>query len=284
MSEQQTSRRELPPSFFYFSALTPGDRRLWFEQVLIDNKAYFRSRDQLNDPTELRPAVVFEGTDKQKRAFVKRLMRAHSPRELPPAKRLVEESRLIRELSNAPQVFEREFHRILDRVGIFCLSEIATSSPFWAYYADGHKGACVEFDRDLGFFVMAQPIVYTDEPRVINRLVDSHEELFNKSMCFNGTAWSHEHEWRVIARFEDVERATRYKEQHSVALTAQTFMGDQHGPGYYSFPSQAIRSVILGQKASVETESWLREVVERAPSHISIKRASVSNSGVVTVS
>src|SRR3546814_18932562 len=50
-----------------FCPVNNPERKSWIERVLIQNQIYFRNCEQLNDPHELRPQVVFEGSDKQDR-------------------------------------------------------------------------------------------------------------------------------------------------------------------------------------------------------------------------
>jgi Protein of unknown function (DUF2971) len=274
----------MPDNLFYFCSLNTEDRRSWLERTLVENQVYFRSREQLNDPNELRPSIIFEGTDKQIRRFVRHLILTHWPGRLSPANRLREENKLIYKYRNTPEWVEETLHEILDRVGLFCLSETSTDPLLWAHYADGHRGgACVEFDADAGFFLAAQQVNYTDQAAVINRVIDGPKEILEKSMLTKGSAWAYEQEWRVLARWHDEDRIQQYLAQHDVPEGLRSFKRDQHGPGYYSFPADAIRSVILGSRVGRDVESWLRTVIDRAPQAIAVKRAIISRDGMVTI-
>lgn len=132
-------------SLFLFCPTNNDDRKSWLEKILIENQIYFRSREQLNDPHELRPQIVFDGTEQKIRAYVRRLLRKGAP-HLPPAKRLLEETKFIHKLRNAPGAVETTLHELLDHVGVLCLSESSEQTLLWAHYADGHRGVCVEFD------------------------------------------------------------------------------------------------------------------------------------------
>lgn len=272
-----------PESFFYFAALNSEDRKRWAANILLENRVYFRKREQLNDPNELRPSIVFEGTDREIRKFVRNLILTRWPIRLSPADRLREESRLIYKYRNTPQWVEGMLHEILDRVGVFCLSEVATEPLLWAHYADGHRGIGIEFDPELGLFASAQQVIYSNDAPIINRLVDSSNVILEKSMLTKGVAWAYEREWRVIARWGDSARIAEYLSQHDVPATAQSFMRDQHGPGYYSFPIEAIRSLILGSRITTENEAWLRSILEHCPTAIPIRRARIAKDNVVTV-
>jgi Protein of unknown function (DUF2971) len=273
----------MPDTFFYFCSLNTEDRKSWLERILVQNQVYFRSREQLNDPNELRPSIAFQGTDKQIRQFVRQAILARWPARLSPANRLREESKLIYKYRNTPDWVEETLHQILDRVGLLCLFETSTDPLLWAHYADGHRGACVEFDAGAGLFLAAQRVNYTERRPVINRVIDSTDEILEKSMRTKGGAWAYEQEWRVVARWHDGDRIERYFAQHDVPEGLHSFMRDQHGPGYYSFPAEAIRSVILGRRVEENIETWLKTVIDRAPQAIAIKRATISRDGMVTI-
>jgi hypothetical protein len=87
----------------------------------------------------------------------------------------------------------------------------------------------------------------------------------------------------VIARWSDEARTERYLLQHRMPAVLESFMRDQHGPGHYSFPPEAIRSVILGSRLSGENEKWLRSVLGRATHKVPIRRASIGRDGIMAV-
>lgn len=261
----------MPDSLFMFCPVNNPERKSWIERVLIQNQIYFRNREQLNDPHELRPQVVFEGSDKQIRAYARRLWREGSP-QLSPAKRLLEEATFARRLRNAPSTFEKTLHELLDRIGLLCLSESSEQPLLWAHYADGHRGVCVQFDAAIGLFHVAQQVTYTDDVPLVNRLTDSNEEILRKSMFTKGADWAYEREWRVIARWHDEERIENQLVQHSFPESVRSFMRSQHGSGYYSFPPEALRSIILGSRIDPAVERWLREILEKGRPDVAIRK------------
>ena len=271
----------MPESFFHYFSLDTDDRRSWLERLLVKNEAYFRSRNQLNDPNELRPEIVFDGPEKAMRLFVRELVQQRSGR-LSLAKRLQEERKVMHIYKN-PEQLRKMLHDILDRLGIFCLSETDNEMLLWSHYADAHRGVCIEFDTKVGFLAAARQVTYGDKRPIVNRLVDSLIEIGEKSMLSKLKAWAYEREWRIIARWRDEERIRRFIAQHNVSAHVQAFMLAQNGPGYYSFPSKAIRSVILGARVTPAIEAWLRGAIEGLPKPIVLKRAVIARDGKLTI-
>lgn len=280
MSDNNT---ETPAQLFHFCALNTDDRKQWVREILEDNRVYFRRREELNDPNELRPDLILSGTDKQKREYVRSLIRKHWPIKLSPADRLQEESKLMRRYRNQPAWAQQMLYDILDKVGVFCLSETSIETLLWAHYAAGHRGIAIEFDPSAGLFATTQRVVYGDKVPVINRLEDSPQAMVDKSMLTKGMKWSYEKEWRVIARWGDEVRIDKFLRQHVVSPAVGVFMRDQHGPGHYSIPSEAVRSVILGHRISGEDEAWLRALIEGFPAAPTIRRASLARDGTITI-
>ena len=82
---------------------------------------------------------------------------------------------------------------------ISCFTKEATNILMWAYYADGQKGICIEFDpsKDPLFFENLREVKYRTKLATINKgcgeELDYSEILITKAM-----QWQHEKEWRVI--------------------------------------------------------------------------------------
>ena len=89
---------------------------------------------------------------------------------------------------------------------VACFSEVNDSILMWAYYADGHKGVCLEYtpsELDLdnpeyeAIFNGLRKVYYSETQ--YNKMDFIHSEndvnslFFNKALC-----WAHEQEWRLV--------------------------------------------------------------------------------------
>lgn len=261
----------IPNSFYHYCSLDTDARKTWFARIMLQREIYFRSREQLNDPHELRPVLEFDGSDAELRTHAHSVITSHWPTKLSPAKRLREASRLARAYKKSPDGVEKILHELLDGMGLFSVSESPTETLLWGYYASGFRGVCVEFDANCGPFVTAQKVVYADIAPRINRLKDTVDEMLVKSMFTKRIDWQHEREWRVIARPRDDSRIQRYLSQHEIPETAIPFLQNQHGPGYYSVPPDAIRRVLLGSRISGEDAQWVGDVITQSGLPIAIE-------------
>ena len=99
---------------------------------------------------------------------------------------------------------------------ILCLSAACDSELMWSFYADYHRGICLEFDGAERCFDGVEEVRYADVPPA-NRLNETrplHANALEKSL-----AWQHQEEWRL-------------------------FPDSAHWP----FPKSALKRVILGYR------------------------------------
>ena len=88
-------------------------------------------------------------------------------------------------------------YAIQSSIFVSCLTETSLSNlHMWSYYADEHKGFCVEYslqkllDNDVDIF----PVVYTEKWDA-----DRSKPEFNTQVALiKGIEWAHENEWRVV--------------------------------------------------------------------------------------
>lgn len=87
--------------------------------------------------------------------------------------------------------------------GISCFSEVYDDMLMWSYYADGHKGYCLEFDTLEDPFNNAKKVSYVDRipPFNVSALLEDEGEsahVINTFLATKFKGWSHEREWRII--------------------------------------------------------------------------------------
>jgi hypothetical protein len=260
----------MPRLLYYFTPIDSDERRAWLRKLLVDHEIWFRDPRRLNDINELKPRLVFAGTDKQVFAYARTMVRTVP--NLSPAERLVEAKRYARSLRANPRQHESGWHDMLARVGVLSLSASADDPLLWAHYAGAHSGVCIAIDADIGLFGMAKRVHYADVLPTINRVTDSVEEMVIKALYTKSKHWSHENEWRVIARWRDEDRIARHMRLHAIREDRHSFFLAQNGPGYYKFPQKALVQIILGWRVSRDDEAWLDSVVRQSNLPIVVNR------------
>lgn len=116
--------------------------------------------------------------------------------------------------------------KVLNSILVKCLSAInpteVQSMRMWAYYADSHKGVCVEYDaQDFINFVIGKhdefnaqgyqmplcwffPINYISEISMSNYKQKMHDATWPITLFEKRDCWSHEEEWRIFYGHPDL--------------------------------------------------------------------------------
>ena len=170
------------------------------------------------------------------------------------------------------QAIHRAFN---ENVGLLSLSEIANNELMWAHYADSHTGLVLGFDEQHSFFnrrrtendefYFVRKVRYSDDPPVSMATIDGDALLITK-----GTRWSYEREWRMLVPLRDATR--------SLPVAGDTVH-------LFAFPPDALRAVILGVNATLDTEAEVKNLLSRPEfRHIQMTRAILDfDSRAVTV-
>lgn len=212
------------------------------EGMLCNNRAWFSSPDEFNDPFDCRRPYDVRNTRVQvvlrETEFLARKgsslseALAQAERDIPVDPGELEEWQRQR--------IEAHSCRAAN-TGILCFTTVPDDQLMWAHYAKCHTGVCLMFrvrdeheDSQLDFIAEAQPIEYADHCPVINYVLDDRFVLVQKAFLTKGTAFSYEVERRIV-RYND-------------------------GPGLKPIPRGIIGGVILG----LRMEPSNRERVIRA--------------------
>lgn len=96
---------------------------------------------------------------------------------------------------------------------VACFSEVNDSILMWSYYANKHKGVCLEYDPTLldngieenqNLLNAIQKVQYSEtqynNPKYFRSADDINNVFFTKALC-----WTHEQEWRFVLN-DDIER------------------------------------------------------------------------------
>ena len=89
---------------------------------------------------------------------------------------------------------------------IACFSEVNNSILMWSYYANKHKGVCLEYtptelnlenENERRLFNGLQKVFYSEnqynQMHYFSYSGDNNDVFFNKAQC-----WAHEQEWRLV--------------------------------------------------------------------------------------
>ena len=159
------------------------------------------------------------------------------------------------ELQQVAQTVDQEF-------GVLSLTSTRTNLLMWAHYADGHHGAVVGIETDDADFRCEDELRDSVHYQAFRLAVDAKEEVMLRHFFYKSTDWRYENEYRIVRRFsagaERLEKADEYG-----------------NPVYlYPLPKSALKSVILGAKATGDSIETVRNLLANPGTvHVECKKA-----------
>ena len=88
-------------------------------------------------------------------------------------------------------------------IGIYCLSESYKNELLWAYYAENHKGFCIEFTKFIESimtdFIKNRKVKYSKQNHIsLDFCADDVVACYEKLIFTKNINWKHEKEWRIV--------------------------------------------------------------------------------------
>ncbi len=247
---------EMPPKFYKYRSVdgAPMSRA---KEIILEDKIFFASPSNFNDPFDLRPVFSLEASaDRQIEDYLRlsRKFESHlteSQREAE-ATRVMTSSLSKDNLATTTAAIQviHNFH-VRASVGVFCVSTKRDDILMWAHYADSHKGICLEFDGMQSLMAHAQRVEYSQERVPINPYNDANDVAMSKALLTKSSHWAYEAEWRLI----------RYDK----------------GPGPAPFPAPNLTGVILGAMTEPSTVEAVKLWIRQRAVPLNLYRASISS-------
>lgn len=184
----------------YRSFNSPGT-----QDIVERDEIYLSSAEELNDPYDCRPIVREDYSEQEIKSYIE-LMRRKRPKDFPnDSEGLGKKNKEIYERFKKPGELRRLYYSLVDKYGIYSLSEVHDEMRMWSYYADKHRGICLEFDGPILIpnFAVTFRVRYSDKRAIIDMMKTSDDqdirEYFTAGLCTKLRQWEHEKEWRIIA-------------------------------------------------------------------------------------
>lgn len=243
--------------YFYRYRSLSGESLEWVRRSILHSQHHFSAPFSFNDPFDCRPNFALNGTKDQIVKYYEAILSRRCP-EMSRQERRIDARRRVSDPEFDPRnpanfaKFRSMYHeQVTARVGVLCISEVPDDLLMWAHYADSHKGICLALNRSNPFFATAHPVKYQKLRPEVNPLVDSHEEMLDRSMFTKSDHWSYEKEWRIL----------QYKS----------------GAATYTLPTEALAGIVLGAQIDSAHERQIFEWASASPSKPWVRRASLSS-------
>lgn len=206
------------------------------KRIFTHNELYFPSPRVFNDPFDSKIQLVFDGSKDEWERFLREQYKKRRP-NWNRKQRLAEVRMKMRE-KRYKRLPEGIANSYLDKIGVFCVSEVKDQILMWAHYSEGHRGFCLEFraTSTTPFFGTAQKVKYREAYPSLNFFESSRDAQMEAILLTKANIWGYEKEWRIV--------------EH------------EHGAGIYTFPTELLTGVIIGCQMPDKNQNKIIEWVE----------------------
>lgn len=244
----QLSDDDPPDYLFKYRYMRDEQQREWLRQTLLENRFYWPSPSEFNDPFDCAPCMKLPSRKAMAKS-VRRVVR-NSQTPMNRSQRKKEERRLrLQPRAVLSERLRSDIPQLIDETAVYSLTRLPDNVLMWSHYASSHEGVCLRFVTDmlLNKFILGWPITYSQDRPVVSVANEEPMDLLTKSMLMKADYWSYEKEWRFIE-----------------------YRG---GRGLRNFPPAAMDGVVLGARISAENEALVREWVGARTSTTELLRA-----------
>lgn len=226
------------------------------KSIIRDSQIYFANAIELNDPFDCRLAMSFSGIEHDYLEYMRTNLR-EKRRELLP----LDEERLHKSLKGLHTALDTARQEIVEKSGVFSMSEMNDSTIMYSHYADSHRGLCFEFtipeNNNVGIlravdYMDAFPELNQRElPNAFDPETDAStiemwgEKLFSLTYFSKASSWAYEREWRWLRR----------------------------SPGVVAIPRQTLTGIILGCRMTAQDETSVYQLLDGREQCVSVYRA-----------
>jgi hypothetical protein len=225
------------------------------EKLLSHSELYFPSPKTFNDPFDCKVDFTFDGcTDDDIRKYLENGLNALN-REAEIDKWF--EDALSNKIgwqqnvkNQAVEILQPE----IDSTGVLCFSEHRDDILMWSHYSDGHKGVCLEFDKErLKAWKFCRPVDYDQEYLSFKKFLEAlpDNERSAQLLLRKSEHWIYESEWRIIVNPDN----------------------DNSGNRDYKFPEELLTGVILGCQMTEDKKKIIRDFLKNRKSYVQLYEA-----------
>ena len=213
-----------PPLYLYkYRSLRDEWGREGARLALQDHAIYFPIYTQFNDPFDCNLDV---SPTSDRETCATRLREINPEMSEPELAKMSEREMSPGRVAAIDAAVRAARVETLKNVGILSLSAKPDDLLMWSYYADGHRGLCLQFrlNGDRLFGCELTQVRYEPEPPRFTVYDRIDLDWTRRSLSTKALAWQHEQEWRILWRV----------------------------PGMNEFPAEDLTGVILGAQISAQ--------------------------------
>lgn len=226
------------------------------EDTLLTNRIYCSNPIHFNDPWDMKPLIKTLDNERDRSEYIEYLRNAMINNDISQDvidKYLNTPSWVDYMAENSAMTHWKNFEEFFR---VYCLTPKSDNLLMWSHYANKHHGICLEFDTDNQVFGGAWEVEYHSEYPYHSWKSDFDiiKLALTKAKC-----WEYEEEYRLLPK---TEYANQIVQQDRIMIVDKQ--------NKITFPSEALKSIIIGCKADYEE---IKNFIHSLRPDLQIKRA-----------
>lgn len=173
------------------------ERRKQFEDMLLNNELYAATSEKFNDPFDAQADYRIEQRGEELRTLVYNyLLHRGAPEDL--ARNIVTDELLAHPETVAAEM-KVNHQKLLQQLGVCCLSATPHEPLLWAHYAQNHYGVAVQYRPSLDPQALQPHLVqYSATYPIIDNYFDLQKRDIFSPLLRKSPSWAYEQEWRIL--------------------------------------------------------------------------------------
>jgi hypothetical protein len=226
------------PEFLYKYCRLNEDNREWIERIFRHNELYFSSPPQFNNPFDCRVQASINATDDDWEEYLDGMLKGKHP-DWDYDDRQIIVRELIKEgwMKNpvTQQKIVDALQEAVNKVGVYCLSEVYDDILMWSHYADGHRGFCMQFRIKPEMYPFGKLLFKVEYASTYPQItiLREREDQTRKALLTKAYFLKHEKEWRIL--------------------------DPDNGPGIRVYQAEMLAGIIFGCEMPHESRQLIRE-------------------------
>lgn len=223
--------------FLYkFRPLVPDNKTSvdHMRDILVRSRLWLSSPVSFNDPFDMAIRFIAEGTVTERKERFEALLKRQGVKWGERSRRLPGlVAKGVDELAALTQGAHEKNVRV---TGVCSFGGDPHSIQMWSHYASNHEGFCLQLEvaKDVGVFVLALPVEYSNEYPVVNWIRGFRDGL-KATMLRKHTGWRYEREQRIV-----------------LPEAAEQYLG---------FRAESLKGIIIGCRVKPATLERLHELL-----------------------
>ncbi len=194
----QGETNDYPTHLYKYRSLA-GDSAGYVKDILTNNRLYWPSPLQFNDPFDCYPIPELPKRRGDRAAYIRGAIERSNPGISQSENRRQFAAMMRDDLAGLEAILGPAFRNRVNEMGVCSFAETGESVLMWSHYADSHRGVCLRFKPTIADEeYLVGPVTYSIERPVLDMSSEDMMDWGQKILLTKADYWAYEREWRAF--------------------------------------------------------------------------------------